>query len=122
MYFHKNSYHENKEICNFSSDSSIYIYKYIYISISIYLKQCENSPTNTIISINFEDHDSDHRIRQIVYKKQCKTQKPTRGILKQAFDLLFQIFLRLCQLQSYWFELYLQIYAIDSSSSVTDIA
>ena len=31
-------------------------------------KQCENSPTNTIISINFEDHDSDHGIRQIIYK------------------------------------------------------
>ena len=73
-----------------------------YIYINIYnLKQCENSPTNTIISINFEDHDSDHGIRQIIYKKQCKTQKQTRRILKQAFNLLFQIFLRLCQLQSY---------------------
>ena len=73
-------------------------FTYIYI---YNLKQCENSPTNTIISINFEDHDSDHGNWQIVYKKQCKTQKPTRRILKQAFDLLFQIFLRLCQLQSY---------------------
>ena len=41
----------------------------------------------------FEDHDSDHEIRQIIHKKQCKTQKPTRRILKQPLDPLVQIFL-----------------------------
>ena len=82
---------EPKFKCDWPRTSTLRNTPIIYI---YNLKQCENSPTNTIISMNFEDHDRDHGIRQIIYKKQCKTQKPTRKILKQAFDLLFQIFLR----------------------------
>ena len=44
---------------------SLYLFTHsVYFPFSLYIyinfKQCKNLPTNTIISINFEDHYSDH--------------------------------------------------------------